>query len=220
MVVVLGEIHLKLGRAAAIGREVVGAFELRGIEAFQRKQVWGGRLLGLLLISPRSVIRWLSLGLVKGSTITEARRLSSGTTVELERAPAMPFGLHVASVYMAAFFLTAIAGAVLPLPRMLGPQIAGAIGGLQEAFLLHLPLLIPAILLRRFRWSWVVHPFLGILTLRDELMVAGTVRMLAEHPDCRAAVVVMGRAHVAGYERLLVERHGFRRLTADPLPRN
>ncbi len=64
-----------------------------------------------------------------------------------------------------------------------------------------------------------MHPFLGILTPRDELMAAGTLRMLDEHRACNAAVVVMGRAHLPGYERLLVERYGFKRvcLASDPL---
>jgi pheromone shutdown protein TraB len=57
----------------------------------------------------------------------------------------------------------------------------------------------------------VIHPFLGILTLRDELMAEGTVRMLDDHPTVPAAVVVMGRAHVSGYARILVERYGFAR---------
>jgi hypothetical protein len=72
--------------------------------------------------------------------------------------------------------------------------------------------LVPGIILRRHSWSWMIHPFLGILTLRDELMAAGTVRMLEDHPSTKAAVVVMGRAHVQGYERLLVVRYGFTRL--------
>ena len=54
-----------------------------------------------------------------------------------------------------------------------------------------------------------MHPFLGILTLRDHLMSDGTVRMLADHPSLPEAVVVMGRAHVRGYQALLVEEHGF-----------
>ena len=37
----------------------------------------------------------------------------------------------------------------------------------------------------------------------------GTVRMLEDHPAIGAAVVVMGRAHVSGYTRILVEEHGF-----------
>jgi hypothetical protein len=77
---------------------------------------------------------------------------------------------------------------------------------------MHMVMLVPAFLLRRFPWSWVIHPFLGILTLRDELMVAGTVRMLEDHRREKFAVVVMGRAHVSGYGRLLVERHGYSRV--------
>ena len=55
----------------------------------------------------------------------------------------------------------------------------------------------------------MVHPLVGLLTLRDQLMASGTVEMLADHSDERCAVVVMGRAHVHGYARLLVEKFGF-----------
>jgi hypothetical protein len=33
--------------------------------------------------------------------------------------------------------------------------------------------------------------------------------MLEDHPTAKEAVVVMGRAHLSGYVRLLVERYGF-----------
>ena len=52
---------------------------------------------------------------------------------------------------------------------------------------------------------------IAILSTRDTLMAEGTVRMLREHPEPSAAVVVMGRAHVNGYERELVLKHGFER---------
>ena len=38
---------------------------------------------------------------------------------------------------------------------------------------------------------------------------AGTLRMLKDHPEADAAVLVMGRAHVRGVERQLIEKHGF-----------
>lgn len=215
VVAILGEAHLKLENASAIGKEVVGAFELRGVETFQRRQVLGGRALGVVIQAPRSLLRALSLGAIKGSTITDAKQLPSGYTVELERSKRMPFGLHVASVYMTSFFVVSFACLLTPLLWAIAPVLAGAIALLGAAFQVHLLALIPAILLRRFRWSWVIHPFLGILTLRDELMATGTVRMLEDHPAARAAVVVMGRAHVQGYERLLVERYGFTRVAVE-----
>jgi hypothetical protein len=62
----------------------------------------------------------------------------------------------------------------------------------------------------------MVHPFIGILTLRDAIMANGTLKMLADHPEDRTAVVVMGRAHLPGFEAELVEKHGFRRITTSP----
>ncbi len=107
LVAVLGEAHMKLAKAAAIGKEVVGQFELRGVETFQRKQVVGGRALGVVITAPRTLLRLLSFGAVRGSTITDAKQLPSGFTVDLERTKHVPFGLHVTSLYMTAFFAVA-----------------------------------------------------------------------------------------------------------------
>ncbi len=212
LVAILGEAHLKLEKASAIGKEVVGSFELRGVETFQRKQVFGGRLLGFVISAPRTVLRAMSFGAIKGSTITDAKQLPSGYTVELERAKRMPFGLHVTSVYMSAFFIVSFLAVIAPLLAGVAPALAAAIVFVAVLFQVHLLALIPGFLVRRHSWSWIIHPFFGILTLRDELMAAGTVRMLEDHRRERAAVVVMGRAHVSGYERLLVERYGFTRV--------
>ena len=208
-VAILGEAHMKLAEAAEIGRAVVAAFELRGVETFQRKQVFLGRTLGVLISGPRLLLRLASFGAIKGSTITEAKQLPSGYTVELERTKHVPFGLHVTSLYMTAFFIVAFLGLLLPLIAPVSPALAALITMAMLAFQMHMILLVPAIALRRFSWSWMIHPLVGILTLRDELMAAGTAQMLADHPREKAAVVVMGRAHVQGYARLLVEKYGF-----------
>jgi hypothetical protein len=98
---------------------------------------------------------------------------------------------------------------VAPLFAPFVPGFSAAVMLLALGFQLHLLALIPGFFLRRYTWSWVVHPFLGILTLRDALMSDGTVRMLADHPSMPEAVVVMGRAHVGGYSANLIEQHGF-----------
>jgi hypothetical protein len=206
---VLGEAHVKLAKAAAIGRDVVEQFELRGVETFQRKQVAGGGALGVLITAPRTLLRLLSLGTIRGSTITDAKQLPSGYTVELERTKRVPLGLHVASLYMAAYFVVAFLALLVPLLAPIAPPLAAAITYVAVLFQVHMLALIVGIFFRRHAWSWVLHPFLGILTIRDQLMAEGTVRMLADHPTVGAAVVVMGRAHVSGYSRILVERHGF-----------
>ena len=161
---------------------------------------------------PRTILRVLSLGAIKGSTITDAKQLPSGHTVELERAKKMPFGLHVTSAYMTAFLTVTFLAVAAPLIAMISPALAAAILFLTVCFQVHMVLLVPGFLFRRRSWSWVIHPFLGILTLRDELMAAGTVQMLDDHREEKFAVVVMGRAHVSGYERLLVDKYGFTRL--------
>ncbi len=209
LVAVLGEAHVKLAKAAGIGKDVAMQFELRGVETFQRRQVAGGAALGVLITAPRIMLRVLSLGTIQGSTITEAKQLPSGYTVELERTEHVPLGLHVAAIYMTAFLVVAFVAPLAPLLAPIAPRLAAAITSLAALFHVHLLALIPGVLFRRHSWSWVLHPFLGILSLRDELMAEGTVRMLADHPAIESAVVIMGRAHVPGYARILVERHGF-----------
>lgn len=212
LVAILGEAHLKLAKASRIGKDVVSAFELRGVETFQRKQITWGRALGVVISAPRTLLRVLSLGVVKDSTIVDAKQLPFGYTVELERAKTMPLGLHVASVYMTTFFVVSFLALLAPILALVAPALAAAITLVAFLFQVHLLALVPGFLLRRHAWSWIVHPFLGILTLRDELMSTGTLRMLEDHPSMREAVVVMGRAHVSGYEALLVERHGYARV--------
>lgn len=209
VVAVLGEAHMKMSEAAEIGRGVVEAFELRGVETFQRKNIFLGRALGFLIQFPRLLLRIFTLGAVKGSTITEAKQLPSGYTVEIERTKHVPFGLHVTSAYMTAFFTVAFLALLLPILAIVAPGVAAALVTVLVAFELHMFLLIPAVFLRRFTWSWMIHPMIGILTLRDHLMAAGTVEMLKDHPKTQHAVVVMGRAHVSGFTRLLVEKHDF-----------
>lgn len=208
---ILGEAHMKLAEAAEIGREVVASFELRGVETFQRNQIFFGKALGFVIGAPRTLLRILSFGAVKGSTITEAKQLPDGYTVELERAKKMPFGLHVTAVYITFFFSASFLAVFVPLIAPFVPVLAAVIAAVAIGFQLHLFMLVPGFLVRRRTWSWLVHPFLGILTLRDHLMSEGTVRMLEDHKSIKHAVVVMGRAHVSGYSALLVERHGFTR---------
>ncbi len=208
IVAVLGEAHIKLAKASRLGNDVVAAFELRGVETFQRKQLTCGRTLGVFIQWPRAVLRALSLGAVKDSTIVDAMQLSFGDTVELERAKRMPLGLHVASIYMTIFFAVALLSLFVPLFVTIAPSLAAAVLSAAVAMQMHLLALVPGFFVRRYVWSWLVHPFLGILTLRDELMAAGTMRMLADHPTRRFAVLVMGRAHVDGVARLLIDRYG------------
>ena len=94
----------------------------------------------------------------------------------------------------------------------IGQVLLAAMTVLAIALEVHLLALVPAFLLRRRSWSWILHPAVGLITARDALMAEGTVAMLEAHPDAESAVVVMGRAHLPGYERELVEKHGFVRI--------
>jgi hypothetical protein len=100
----------------------------------------------------------------------------------------------------------------------LWPGVGDVLDGVKQGLLLavialevHMLALVPAIALRRRSWSYVIHPAIGLITIRDPLMAEGTVRMLEDHPT-GAAVVVMGRAHLPGFERELIEKHGFHRV--------
>jgi hypothetical protein len=192
--VILGETHLKLPRASRIGKTVVKAFALRGVETFPRRRVLGGQLLKLVIEVPRLLLRVLSLGYIKGSTIVDAL-----PAFPLESVSRVPLGLHVASIYLSAFFIVSFAAPFWP------PLLPVAI-----LFQWHLLALIPALLLRRWRWSWILHPMIAILTLRNSMMAEGTVKMLAQHSE-DPALVIMGRAHLPGYERELIERYSFTR---------
>lgn len=221
VLVVLGEAHMKLGPAANLGREMVANFDLRGVETFQTKKVTWGRLLGALIQGPRQVLRFMSLGLVEGSTIHEAKALPFGETVELEQAPQMPFALHVASVYLSLFFLVSFAHLAFVMVSSFGPTAEHALELpiswltlMALAFQAHMVALVPAWLLRRHSWAWLIHPVIAIVSVRDVLMANGTVRMLATHPTPQSALVIMGRAHVAGYSAEL-EKRGFQRIDAE-----
>lgn len=208
VLVVLGEAHLKLAAASALGKDVVKEFPLRGVETFPVRRVLAGRALWAVIHLPRLALRVLSLGLVKGSTIVDAKRLTTGHTVEIERPERVPIALHAASLYVTVFF----AAFWLQLLLLLFGIGIPALTMLIFAFEVHFLAIVPAIMLRRHAWSWMLHPAVAILTVRDTIMAEGTVRMLAESPTEPIAVVVMGRAHLAGYERELVEKHGFRRI--------
>jgi hypothetical protein len=210
ILVILGEAHLKLAEASEVGKAVVDAFPLRGVETFPVNKVAGGRALWLVIHVPRLLLRKATLGFVKDSTIVDAKALRHGHTVEIEATSPIPLGLHVGAVYMTTFFsvfwglLGARALGLDALTRLLTP--------IALAFELHMLALVPAWLLRKKSWAWMVHPGIAILTMRDATMVEGTLAMLRDHPEPRIAVVVMGRAHVGGFERRLVEEHGFVRL--------
>jgi hypothetical protein len=213
LLVVVGEMHLKLEEASRTGKELVDAFELRGVEGFPRHRVVAGRALKVLIDAPRVLVRALSLGLVKDSTIIDARAAATsgaGCTVPLENASRVPLSLHVASIYLTVFFAVAFALAILgPIQDRVPDAVLRPLLLLRLLFQYHLLALVPALLLQRRSWSWLIHPGVAILSVRNAMMVEGTMRMLADHPGPRAALVIMGRAHLRGYERELVEAHGF-----------
>lgn len=211
LLVILGEAHLKFARAWALGRDVVSQFELRGVETFQTRRVLGGRALWLLIHVPRLVLRALTLGLIKGSTITDAKALRQGHTFELESVSRVPLALHVGALYLGALFFVFWSLLLVTLLGLSGPVVAW-LASINYAFQLHLLALIPAVLMRRRSWSWLLHPAVAILTVRDAILAEGTIAMFEAYPRERCAIVVMGRAHCPGYERDLIERFGFTRV--------
>lgn len=204
LLVVLGEAHMKLGAAHRLGERIVDGFRLRGVETFPRTALLG-RLLRGLIHGPRLLLRVATLGIVKGSTITTARELEDGVTVTLESERNVPLSLHVASVYLSGLFSVVFGSLICSLA---GAPSRG-LGLAAVAIELHLLLtILPAYFLRDHWWHWCVSPAVAILTTRNVTMADGTIRMLRDHAEPREAVVVMGRAHVAGYCRELIERHG------------
>lgn len=219
VLVVLGETHLKSRSDWVLGKEVLAQFSLRGVEGVQRRQVFAGSVLSVLIELPRRALQALSLGVIRGSTISDAKRLRSGTTAELERAESTPIGLHFASAYLVVFLLAVYAAPLVLLASLVQPAtddvlLMGSmrwLNSLMHGLELHLFALVPAYLLRRRSWAFLIHPLIALVATRDELMACGTVRMLAEHPDAPAALVVMGLGHLRGYGSELTAR-GFRRV--------
>jgi hypothetical protein len=206
IVVVLGEIHVKPRGAAALGKRIVDAFTLRGVETFQAKQVFAGRYAIALVHALYVVMRTLSLGLLQGSTITYARSATSGKTVEIERSDVVPLGLHAGALHLAVIFTMFFIALVLNVFNMWFPFFITALAVLE----LHLVIALPiALALREKKWHWVIVPLVAILTVRDELMAWGTVRMLDDNPGKEPALCIMGRAHLRGYERELTTKYGF-----------
>ncbi|MDB4996610.1 MAG: hypothetical protein JWM74_4042 [Myxococcaceae bacterium] len=210
--VVLGEAHMKMEEASKVGHDVVDAFGLRGVETFQTKKVFAGRMLAFLLMGPRRILRALSFGRIKDSTIVDAKQLGHGFTVEIEKSQPIPFSLHVGAAYLTVFFAVLWTHFILTALGMT-EAARSPFTLLVLAFELHFLALLPAILLRRHSWAWLIHPVVAIVTVRDRMMANGTVQMLSDHPEAQSAVVVMGRAHLPGFERELVDLHGFRRLS-------
>jgi hypothetical protein len=209
---VLGEAHLKLPAASEIGKRLVNAFLLRGVEGFPKDRVFGGRLLYFLIIVPRVLLRAVTFGLVKDSTIRDAREAKAGHTFSLESVSAVPFALHAGSVYLALFFLTLFSSLIVTALAPFVPPLAVLLPWLvavSGAFQVHMLAMIPAYILRKYSWSWLIHPLIGILASRDKTMAEGTVAMLKQHPTPESALIILGRAHMKGYARELVENHGF-----------
>jgi hypothetical protein len=218
LLAVLGETHLKGRSASKLGKAIVDAFDVRGVEGFPAKRVFLGRILGFLIALPRVIVRLLSFGLVQDSTIKDARAAKHGHTFALEGVSAVPLGLHVASAYLTLFFTVAFATPLCTALAPFFPPLGAVLPWLGTAAILlqtHMALLIPAYFLRRFSWAWLVHPAIGILGIRDKTMVEGTLAMVKEHGARKYGVAIMGRAHVAGYCRMLVEQHGYRIVAAE-----
>ena len=208
LVVVLGEIHLKPRRAGALGRRIVDAFPVRGVESFQPKQVFAGRIAIGLVHGWYWMIRMVSLGLLEGSTITYARSLSTGKTVLLERTDHVPLALHAASLHLAIIFGTFFLAIVSSVFGIALPFVMALLFLIEAHIVLALPI---AYLLRNRKWGWVVLPVSGILTARDELMAWGTVKMLEDAGGDGPVLTIMGRAHMRGFVRELVEKYEFGR---------
>jgi hypothetical protein len=212
LLVVLGEVHVKPRGDSDLGKQVIGEFWLRGVEGFQRDKLLFGRLLGIVLEIPRWLLCKLSLAWIRGSTITDARALTWGSTVRLERAPKLSLGLHVASIYFIIVHLLLFAGiAEFLFGRWFDPWVSNASTWVVGLVSLHNFALVPAYIYRKRSWSYLIHPLVAIISARDRIMADGTEAMLAEAPEPTAAIVIMGLGHLPGYGDELTAR-GFRRL--------
>lgn len=222
-VVVLGETHLKFSAAWRTGQLVVDAFAERGVETPRLDSLPLRLFLRVTIEGPRVLVRLLSLGCLRGSTITCARAAPHGHTTLLEQDIAVPGPLLVGFGYLGLLFgvlltlLLVSVGAAIESPAQAvltsASRVLLPVAALAE---LHLVVTIfPAIALRRRRFAWLLNPAIAILTHRDVIMAAGTVAMLGARPGDQPVLTIMGRAHLPGYSQELVEHHGFTLLEVD-----
>lgn len=217
---VLGEAHLKLPAAWNMGERVVDAFAERGVESARLDSLALRLLVAVTIGGPRWLLRIFSLGLIRGSTIDYARSTPRGHTTLLESATASPAPLRVGLYYIGCLFgfmfalPLAILGAAMPGPmQQLFSSLARELFPFVVFLEAHLMLtLIPAILLQRHRFAWLLNPGITILTYRNRIMADGTERLFQQRPGTDPVLVIMGRAHLPGYIRHLIERHGFTEL--------
>lgn len=208
-VFVLGESHVKTRRAAELCRQAIERFSLRGVERLQREDVFAGALLGAFFERAREAVQLLSGGHLAGSSIEVALELPGGKTVELEQTERVPVSLNVGTGYLGVY-------SALVLPALLLMPLSRSIPALRPLRIavkllgLHLYALPLAYALRDRPWAWVIQPLITILTVRDELLAEGILRMLGTYPAA-PAVVIVGRAHVRGVVDRLVDQ-GFHRL--------
>src|SRR5262249_50546616 len=190
-------------------RRAVEAFSLRGVERFQREDVFAGSLLGGTFEEMREALEGLSGGKLTGSTIEVALDSPEGRTGELEPKDPVPRSLDVVAGSLAVY-TGLVLPALLVLPAWGGIPLLRPLRTAVKLLSLHLYALPLAYVLRDRPWAWAIQPLIAILTVRDGLLVDGIKRMLAEH-GAAPALVIVGRAHVRGIVEGLLE-HGFRRV--------
>jgi len=214
LVVVLGEVHLKLKKAKTLGKTAVDAFALRGVEGMRHWQpslsTTLAKCFGFLLIFPQLLIRKLTADQVKGSTILDAWAATHGQTVALESGFLPGFRTWWALIGLTSFVPLMAFGVWLLMNYPMPFWFEMALIGYEMYFVVGL---IPALLLRHHSWAIVVHPMAGLIYERDRFMAAQTVQML-QQSDEPTALTVMGRAHLKGYG-LALKSHGFTKLQAD-----
>jgi hypothetical protein len=220
ILVVLGEGHFKCRAADELGKRVVDAFVLRGVEGVDCERLSAGVALKGLLRTVEVVVRGATFGLLKGSTIRAAWRAKTGVTFMLERLPDPPFCLHYLSIYLVTAFAVALGLLAMFIIDFTLPGLTLQLGAIRHALIwatmgfdVHLVLAPVAWGLRKHAWSCLIHPIVALVATRDQVMAKGTVAMLASHSGAASALVIMGRVHVPGYGRFL-EELGFRSVDA------
>ena len=213
LVVVLGEVHLKLKKAKMLGKTAVDAFALRGVEGMRHWQPSRSTTLakcfGFLLIFPQLLIRKLTANQVKGSTILDAWAATHGQTLALESGFQPGVRTWWALIGLTSFVPVMSLGVWLLVNYPMPFWFEVAVVGYEMYFVVGL---IPSLLLRHHSWAILVHPMAGLIYERDRFMAAQTVLMLEQSSEA-TALTVMGRAHLKGYG-LALKSHGFTKLEA------
>ena len=212
LVVLLGESHYKDGRNAEIGRDVLKHFPVRGIEGYDPSLTLGGRLFAWVA---RPLMR-LAAFRSEGSTTQETVAQDDMVAVfHLEKNHKPGLAERVETLIVPTSILSLLLYVV---PCMLPKssfahmiRIAALCGALSLVYFA-----VGTALSDRFQHRrWFRRLFgltLGLVSGRDKTMAGNIDEIMREYPDVENILNIVGKYHVPGMKRLLLDAYGYKEI--------